>query len=863
MNSAEGVPCSLLTGQEKHPTPGARHVSCTMEMVDVSAPVAVGVLDEIQMISDEERGWAWTRALMGLPAAEVHVCGDISALPLLRSIVDSMGEDLEVRQYERLSPLQLQPKLLQSWRQVEAGDCVVAFSRKKLFEIKQDIERSTSLRCAMVYGALPPAVRRDQARAFNDPEHETSVLVATDAVGMGLNLAIRRVVFSAVTKFDGVQSRALTVSEAKQIAGRAGRFSSEHPTGFVAARTASDRALLRDALAGVSVENTTAGLSPSSDQLELFAASIATPDQRRRLVVERADRELGRAWRNFEHAQWERTQAQSYAHGAEHVPEHLLDSVGSEESGPASPCSPRQHFAANMAAALLQRVADNLGAAAVKAGAAPQLAEQYRQRLGVLQRGAEALPPPAQAAAAVDSSASNPAAGEGGGFVSLFAGLHGGQGDFAAGLAEAQLRTLVADRGAWQGGYAAHSGSDNDSDSDDSSDEDGVGGAFASHGGASAGGKAALFLRGHGGSPAARGAAEYAGQFEDEREGDLGDGDNSCTDGEVLEAEAAATADGEAPSAAAAAMSDAASTLAQQLENITAAHQALPGSEVGDADFGAEVPKARTITFSQLLALYLDFAKVDEARFFMCDHADATRVAAAIDHVPLPLAARFIFCRAPVDVDDKVAVTALQRYAKRFAADEPVPIALRVPDRPPQNTWELKALEGAHGVFDMYLWLCQRFPQHFVQQRKAERAVASIEGMIQHALVHLGAEGRAALKSARAKRVQGGGTAQDGAGALRSSQPAVLTEDLVQRVRAALEDANGEPSEQVKLLKDVRRELQETLQNAQHSRAHHMPGDAPRGTARDARRAHERQIDVLRQALKRTKKALKVARSAC
>ncbi len=509
MNSVEGVPCSLLTGQEKQPTPGARHVSCTMEMVDVSAPVRVGVLDEIQMISDEERGWAWTRALMGLPAAEVHVCGDASALPLLRSIVHSMGEELEVRQYERLSPLQLEPKLVQSWKQVQPGDCIVAFSRKKLFEIKQDVERSTRLRCAMVYGALPPAVRREQARAFNDPGSDTSVLVATDAVGMGLNLAIRRVVFSAVSKFDGVQTRSLTVSEAKQIAGRAGRFSSEHPTGYVAARTSSDKKLLGNALAGHSIQNTSAGLSPSSDQLELFAASIATPDQRRRLVVERADRELGRAWRDFEEVQWRRLQAKQYAQGSRGA-HSSDDDVSGAELDLTAPCTPRQRHASDLAAALLGKVADNLGAAAAQAGAAPQLAEQYRQRLAILQRGVEALP----------LSGGGQGSGEqdsGGGFVSLFAGLHGGQGDFTSGLAEAQLRSLVHDVSSRGGGGAGALSSDSDSDSNDaesdseSSDDDTYTAPASARGAAGA-----VFPGAAAQAKQAAEGGEYASQFDDE-----------------------------------------------------------------------------------------------------------------------------------------------------------------------------------------------------------------------------------------------------------------------------------------------------------------------------------------------------------
>lgn len=99
--TAAGVPCNLLTGQEqvtRTTASGApaRHVAATVEMADLSTPVAVAVVDEVQLLADASRGPAFARALLGLPARELHVCGDPAALPLLRALARDCGDELEV-----------------------------------------------------------------------------------------------------------------------------------------------------------------------------------------------------------------------------------------------------------------------------------------------------------------------------------------------------------------------------------------------------------------------------------------------------------------------------------------------------------------------------------------------------------------------------------------------------------------------------------------------------------------------------------------------------------------------------------------------------------------------------------------------
>ena len=174
----------------------------------------------MQMIGDDHRGWAWTRAVQGIAANEIHLCGDASALPLIRQMCHDMAEPLTVMQYDRFTDLEMQRHALErEYASVEPGDCIVAFSRRDIFDIKADIERRTNHKCCVIYGALPPEMRRHQAELFNEPNNGFDILVASDAVGMGLNLNIRRVIFHKVQKFEGKESVQVSPSQIKQIAG--------------------------------------------------------------------------------------------------------------------------------------------------------------------------------------------------------------------------------------------------------------------------------------------------------------------------------------------------------------------------------------------------------------------------------------------------------------------------------------------------------------------------------------------------------------------------------------------------------------------------------------------------------------------
>lgn len=226
---ALGKRCALITGEEQRVPDGDEpyFASCTVEMTPLNQRVDVAIIDEIQMIGDEQRGWAWTQAVLGVQAKEVHLCGEERAVPLIEALCSKMGDEVVVHRYKRLSSLQpMQESLGGNFENLRKGDAVVSFSRVNLHSLKAGIERATGKKCAIVYGGLPPESRAQQAALFNEPNNDYDYLAASDAIGMGLNLEIKRVVFEAVNKNDGIKIRALTLPELKQIGGRAGRFKS-------------------------------------------------------------------------------------------------------------------------------------------------------------------------------------------------------------------------------------------------------------------------------------------------------------------------------------------------------------------------------------------------------------------------------------------------------------------------------------------------------------------------------------------------------------------------------------------------------------------------------------------------------------
>jgi len=214
-----GVICNLLTGEEEILKEGATHTSCTIEKADLKKEYDIAIIDEIQMIDDSQRGAAWTRALLGLRCNEIHICGALNAKRVVEKIIEDCNDDYEFKEYKRSIPLEVQESNF-NYNYAEEGDAIVVFSKKKVLQIAEQYS-DMGIKASIIYGDLPPEVRRKQYDMFINKENK--VLITTDAIGMGVNLPIKRIVFLDIQKFDGEEIRYLTSQEVKQVAGRAGR----------------------------------------------------------------------------------------------------------------------------------------------------------------------------------------------------------------------------------------------------------------------------------------------------------------------------------------------------------------------------------------------------------------------------------------------------------------------------------------------------------------------------------------------------------------------------------------------------------------------------------------------------------------
>ena len=228
MNDA-GIPCTMLTGEERIYQENSFITASTIEMLDIEQEYDVAVIDEAQMITDPDRGHSWTRAILGVQAKEIHVCMSPAAEKVVKHLISLCGDTEETNHYERKTKLLCEDVPAAFPDDVQEGDAVIAFSKRAVLDIAGRLE-SDGIKASVIYGSLPPEIRRRQIHLFTT--HQTKVVVSTDAIGMGLNLPVRRIVFAQTTKFDGKETGPLTVETIHQIAGRAGRFGI-YDTGYV------------------------------------------------------------------------------------------------------------------------------------------------------------------------------------------------------------------------------------------------------------------------------------------------------------------------------------------------------------------------------------------------------------------------------------------------------------------------------------------------------------------------------------------------------------------------------------------------------------------------------------------------------
>ena len=251
-----GVECGLTTGEEEDLREEDTHVAATAEKLDLKRRWDAAVIDECQMIADPQRGYAWTRAILGVLAEEVHLCAAPEARDILIRLIESCADSYEIEVHQRRTPLICMNRTVDPQR-VQPGDALITFSKVGVLSVAEDL-RQHGKEPAIIYGALPDATRRRQMEGFLAGEME--YVVSTDAIGMGLNLPIRRIIFLETEKFDGVERRELKPEEIRQIAGRAGRFGM-YPKGYVGA--ARDLEIIRAGLEAAvpQIDHAVAGFS--------------------------------------------------------------------------------------------------------------------------------------------------------------------------------------------------------------------------------------------------------------------------------------------------------------------------------------------------------------------------------------------------------------------------------------------------------------------------------------------------------------------------------------------------------------------------------------------------------------------------
>jgi ATP-dependent RNA helicase SUPV3L1/SUV3 len=206
---------ALVTGEEKIIPPGARWFLCTVESMPLDRPVAFLGIDEIQLCADPERGHVFTdRLLHARGHAETMVMGSETIRPLIRKLVP----EAEFVSRPRFS--ELTHTGMRKLTRLPPRSAIVVFSANDVYEIAELMRRQRG-GTAVVLGALSPRTRNAQVGLYQSGE--VDYLVATDAIGMGLNMDIDHVAFARLTKFDGRFPRRLRATEIAQIAGRAGR----------------------------------------------------------------------------------------------------------------------------------------------------------------------------------------------------------------------------------------------------------------------------------------------------------------------------------------------------------------------------------------------------------------------------------------------------------------------------------------------------------------------------------------------------------------------------------------------------------------------------------------------------------------
>ena len=207
---------ALITGEEKIIPTNAKYFLCTVESMPINKHLDFVGIDEIQMCADHERGHIFTDRLLNLRGEKLTMFMGSSTI---KTIINKLGEDTEFINRNRLSKLSYVGHKKIS--RINRKTVIIAFSAEEVYAIAELVRRQKG-GAAIVMGSLSPKTRNAQVQLYQSGD--VDFLVATDAIGMGINMDLENVFFSNLKKFDGKKLRRLNLSEIGQIAGRAGRY---------------------------------------------------------------------------------------------------------------------------------------------------------------------------------------------------------------------------------------------------------------------------------------------------------------------------------------------------------------------------------------------------------------------------------------------------------------------------------------------------------------------------------------------------------------------------------------------------------------------------------------------------------------
>ena len=207
---------ALITGEEKIIPLNAKYFLCTVESMPINKHLEFVAIDEIQMCADHERGHIFTDRLLNLRGEKLTM---FMGSNTIRNIINYLGENTEYINRDRLSKLSFVGHKKIS--RINRKTAIIAFSTEEVYAIAELVRRQKG-GAAIVMGSLSPKTRNAQVELYQSGD--VDFLVATDAIGMGINMDLDNVYFSNLKKFDGKKLRRLAMSEIGQIAGRAGRY---------------------------------------------------------------------------------------------------------------------------------------------------------------------------------------------------------------------------------------------------------------------------------------------------------------------------------------------------------------------------------------------------------------------------------------------------------------------------------------------------------------------------------------------------------------------------------------------------------------------------------------------------------------